>query len=76
MIAVKYKTNAEWLHAEAAKAGIPLRTLDQVRASIARDKARAKGKNANLDKTMARLMLNHGRLTAEARAWIEKEYPQ
>ena len=39
-----YRTNAEWLHAEAEKAGIPLRTLEQVRNTLARDKARsAKG---------------------------------
>lgn len=71
-----YSTIAEWLHAEAAKAGIPLRTLDDVRANLAACKARARGKNVNLDKSMARLMLNHGRLTDEARAWIAREYPQ
>ena len=65
-----YRTNKEWLHAEAEKSGIPLRTLDQVRDTLANCKKRAKGKNANLDKTMARLMLNAGRLTDEAREYV------
>jgi hypothetical protein len=48
----------------------PLRTLDQVRGTLARDKARAKGKNAGLDISMARLMLKAGRLTPEARDYV------
>lgn len=65
-----YKTTAEWLHAEAEKSGIPLRTLDQVQTCI-RQCIRQKS-----DKTMARLMLRHGRMTDEARAWLSAEYPQ
>lgn len=65
-----YRTNAEWLHAEAEKAGIPLRTLDQVRNTLARDKARSK-KGARIDLSMARLMLKAGRLTDEAREYVE-----
>lgn len=65
-----YKTTAEWLHAEAEKAGIPLRTLVDVQTCI-RQCRRQKS-----DKTMARLMLNHGRLTDEARVWLSAEYPQ
>jgi hypothetical protein len=68
-------TNGAILRHQADRAGIPLRTLEQVKASLAADKARAKGKNTNLDKTMARMMLAHGRLTAEARAWVALNYP-
>lgn len=72
----QYQTNAAWLHALSEERGVPLRTLDQVKAGLAEDKAHAKGKNANLDKSMARLMLRHGRLTDEARAWVAANYPQ
>jgi hypothetical protein len=65
-----YRTNAEWLHAEAAKAGIPLRTLEQVRDTLARDKKRSK-KGDRIDLSIARLMLKAGRLTDEARAYVE-----
>lgn len=64
------------LHAEAERRGMPLRSLEQVQATLANCKRRAKGKNAGLDASMARLMLKAGRLSAEARAWIETEYPQ
>lgn len=64
-----YKNRAEWLHAEAEKAGIPLRTLEQVRTTLARDKARSK-KGARIDIAMARLMLKAGRLTPEAREYV------
>lgn len=50
--------------------GIPLRTLTDVQACIAQDKPRG------VDVAMARLMLRHGRLTAEAREWLAREYPQ
>jgi hypothetical protein len=61
--------------ADAEAAGLPLRTLADVQACLSRDKARSR-KGKRIDITMARLMLNHGRLTADARAWIESEYPQ
>lgn len=70
------KTNGDILRDHANSIGMPLRTLEQVKADLAACKARARGKNANLDKTMARVMLNHGRFTADARAWLAKEYPQ
>lgn len=63
-------TVAEVLRAEADKAGVPLRTLDQVKACI------AKCRRQNSDKTMARLMLKTGRMTDQARAWLSAEYPQ
>ena len=49
---------------------IPFRTLDQVRDCLARDRARSK-KGKRIDLSMARLMLRHGRLTPEARAYVE-----
>jgi hypothetical protein len=68
--------NGQILRAQADGLGIPLRTLDDVRTDLARCKARAKGRNKDLDKTMASAMLRHGRLTDEARAWVATEYPQ
>jgi hypothetical protein len=67
-----YRTTAEWLHAEAEKAGIPLRTLEQVQHGL----AKAKAKKTKADKSLARLMLRHGRLTEQARAYVATEYPQ
>lgn len=58
------------LHAEAERRGMPGRTLEQVQACI------AKCRKQKSDKSMARLMLNAGRLQPEARAWLAKEYPQ
>lgn len=63
-------TWGEILRSDADKAGIPLKTLDQVQACI------RKCRKQKSDKTMARLMLNHGRMTDEARAWLSGEYPQ
>lgn len=56
----------------AAERGIPLRTLADVTACLAEDKAKGDG----TDVAMARLMLKHGRLTDEARAFVTREYPQ
>ena len=53
----------------AAERGIPLRTLADVKASLARAKAK------ETDKALARLMLRHGRLTDEAIFWIGDNYP-
>lgn len=63
------KTVGEVLRADAENAGIPLRTLDQVKAALARAK-----KNRSEDR-MARLMLRHGRLTDEAILYIGDNYP-
>lgn len=43
------------------------RTLEQVREALTRIKAKSKD---GADKTMARMMLTHGRLTDEARAFV------
>lgn len=59
-------------HKIAEEQGIALRTLDDVRAALATDKA----KNDGTDVAMARLMLRHGRLTDEARKYVAREYPQ
>lgn len=60
-------TNGQLLTAAAERAGIPLRTLDDVRRGLAAD---AKHDPA-ITAMMARLMLNHGRLTDEARAYVK-----
>jgi hypothetical protein len=67
---VRYSTVGSLLHAEAEKSKIPLRTLDQVKACI------TKCRKQKSDKSMARLMINAGRMTDEARAWLLQEYPQ
>jgi len=58
------------LHKAAETMGIPLRTLDDVKAAL------AQAKRQKSDAAMARLMLRHGRLTDEARAYVAREYPQ
>ena len=65
-----YRTNAEWLHEEAAKAGIPLRTLDQVQRCL------AQAKKTKADVSMGRLMLRAGRLTDDARAYVAAQYSE
>lgn len=57
--------DAQTLKDHAERLGIPLRTVDDVREALT--KAKAKG----ADKSMARLMLNNGRLTDDARAFVE-----
>jgi hypothetical protein len=64
------RTIGEILRSHAEQQNIPLRTLDQIRNGL------RIAKKTNADHTMARLMLNHGRLTAEARAYVAREYPQ
>lgn len=56
--------NAAELTAHADRLGIPLRTVDDVREAL--EQARAQKSDA----IMARLMLKHGRLTDEARAFV------
>lgn len=58
------------LRAHAERMGIPFRTLNDVRATLAADKKKGDG----TDRAMARIMLRHGRLTDEARAWLAREY--
>lgn len=64
------QTNGSFLRAQADRKGIPLRTLADVRNTLERCK------HYNADAATARLMLKHGRLTDEARAWVALEYPQ
>lgn len=59
------KTNGDILREQAGKAGIPLRTLEQVKAAL------VQAKKNKCEASMLRIMLNHGRLTDEARAYLE-----
>lgn len=56
--------NAQTLRDHADRLAIPLRTIDDVRAAL------TKAIKTGSDKSMARLMLNHGRLTDEARDFV------
>lgn len=56
--------NAQTLRDHAERLGIPLRTVDDVRSAL------TKARETKADKSMARLMLAHGRLTDEARAFV------
>lgn len=53
------------LHAHANRLGIPPRTKDQVAEAL------AKCAKHGSDKSMATMMLKHGRLTDDARAYVE-----
>lgn len=70
MTATSQPTNGDKWRDHAERMGIPLRTLDEVKAALAR------AKKTKADASMARLMLKHGRLTDEARAYVASEYPQ
>lgn len=59
-------------HKIAERQGIPLRTLEDVRADLAEDHER----DPEIAKAMARTMLRHGRLTDEARTYVAQQYPQ
>lgn len=61
-------TKAAFFRSAADAAGIPLRTLEQVKASLAA--AKRKGTDADF----AALMLKHGRLTDEAILYIGDTY--
>lgn len=63
-------TAGEYFAAKAEDAGVPLRTLDNVTAAL------TQARKTGADAAMARLMLRHGRLTDEARAYVAREYPQ
>ena len=62
-------TNGEFWHSHAEQKGIPLRTLADVTAAL------AKAKKNKADASLARLMLKHGRLTDEAIRYIGDNYP-
>lgn len=66
------QTIGDVLREDADRKGLPLRTLDDVRTALQQDKK----KKGAVDVKMARLMLRFGRLTDEARAYVEREYPQ
>lgn len=66
------KTVGDVLREDADKLGLPLRTLAQVKATLASDKK----KSGIVDVRMARLMLQYGRLTVEAREYVAREYSQ
>ena len=55
-------------HKMAEQQGIPLRTL----ADVTADLEHAKGLEKGTDMAMARIMARHGRLTDEARSYVEK----
>ena len=57
-------THGDMLKAYAEAKGTPARTLDDVKASL------AYAKRINSEQEVARLMLRHGRLTDEARAYV------
>ncbi|MDI1263878.1 MAG: hypothetical protein PS018_11535 [bacterium] len=64
------QTNGDIMRAQAERAGIPPVSIWKAKEGL------TLAKKNKADKALARLMLNHGRLTDEARAWIAKEYPQ
>lgn len=64
------KTNGDIIREHAESLGISPCSLCEVKSFI----VAAKTKGA--DPSAARLMLHHGRLTDEARAWLSQEYPQ
>ena len=51
-------TNGDYWRQHAEQRGIPERTLAQVQAAI------AEAKKTNSDRSLARLMLRHGRMTS------------
>jgi len=63
-------TNGDYRRVVAEKQDTSLRTLDQVKDSLAQ--ARKNRREAQL----ARIMLRYGRLTDEAREYVAREYPQ
>jgi hypothetical protein len=62
-------TNGEKLRQAAERLGLPRTSIWKAQEGLAR------AKKTKADAAMARLMLRHGRLTDEARAWAAKEYP-
>jgi hypothetical protein len=66
------KTVGDILRDDAEKAGLPLRTLEQVKTGLARAKKTGGDKCEN---RMARMMLRYGRLTDEAILYVGDNYP-
>jgi hypothetical protein len=58
------------LHQMAEQQGIPLRTLNDVRLDL------LNAKDNGADQALARIMLRHGRLTEQSRAYVSSHYPQ
>lgn len=63
------KTIGQTYREEAERRGIPAQSLTQVKQTI--EQCRRQKSDAN----MARLLLRHGRITENARNWLEREYP-
>jgi hypothetical protein len=63
-------TNGDIWKERAEAAGMPRRSLEQVKDAL------ANAKKYGSDREMALLMLRHGRLTDEAREYVAREYPQ
>jgi hypothetical protein len=63
-------TNGDIWRERAEQAGIPLVSIWSAQDGLER------AKKTKADVTLARLMLRHGRLTNEARAYVAREYPQ
>ena len=57
-------TNGEWLSKHSEARGIPLRTLAQVKETL------ALCARQNSERAMAKLMAQHGRLTDDARTYV------
>ena len=60
-------TRGNHLRSVADDQNIPLRTIEQVRDSIER------ARRYKTEKRLAQLMLKHGRLTPDARAFLQTE---
>jgi hypothetical protein len=65
-----YLTTGDLLRADADKAGLPLKTLNEVRLAL------LNAKDTHADKTLARMMLRYGRMTEQARHYVASRYPQ
>jgi hypothetical protein len=65
-----YRTMGDLLRADADKAALPLKTLNEVRLAL------LNAKDAHSDKTLARMMLRYGRMTEQARHYVASRYPQ
>jgi len=63
-------TNGDFWRAVAEQQGLPQTSIWKAQETL----AQARKNKCHVE--MARLMLRHGRLTEEARAYIAREYPQ
>lgn len=69
---MRFKTNADYYKAVAVSRGMPLRSLEQVKACLTKCKRNGDG----TDLVMARLMLKVGRLSDEAILYVGDNYPE